>query len=71
MKPDLKIDQDDLVVLFHYTKFAFKGITFEKWCKDCKKSYLEYFNNKELFMKEQYTYSQYVNAQIIDISMWV
>ena len=68
MKADLIIDQEDLKVLFEHTKNAYKGMTFEKWCNECKKSYMSYFNNKKLFNSRRYTYSQFVNAQIIAIT---
>lgn len=64
MKPDLRIDQKDLKVLFTHTRFAYGNMTFENWCKECEKSYMSYFNNKELFSNRKYTYSQFVNAQI-------
>jgi hypothetical protein len=65
MKADLRIDQEDLNVLFQHTKGAYKNMTFENWCKECENSYISYFNNKELFSKRKYTYSQFVNAQIL------
>jgi len=68
MKPDLRIEQDDLKALFAHTRYAYENITFESWKKECKKSYISYFNNKELFSNRKYTYSQFVNAQIIAIT---
>ena len=68
MKPDLRIEQDDLKALFAHTKSAYGNITFESWKKDCKKSYMSYFNNKDLFNNRKYTYSQFVNAQVIAIT---
>ena len=68
MKADLRIEKDDLKVLFAHTRKAYGNMTFEKWCEDCKKSYLSYFNNKELFNNRKYTYSQFVNAQILAIT---
>lgn len=65
MKADLRIEQDDLKTLFAHTKGAFGNMTFTSWVKEDKKSYMSYFNNKELFSKKKYTYSQFVNAQII------
>ena len=68
MKADLRIETEDLKVLFAHTKGAYGNMTFENWSKECKKSYLSYFNNKALFNKRKYTYSQFVNAQIIAIT---
>lgn len=65
MRPDLKIKQDDLLTLFAHTRFAYGNITFASWSKECKNGYISYFNNKELFNRKEYTYSQWVNAQII------
>ena len=67
MTPDLRIETEDLKVLFSHTKGAYGNMTFAKWCEECKKSYLSYFNNKELFNNRKYTYSQFVNAQILAI----
>lgn len=68
MKANLKIDIEDLKVLFAHTKGAYGNVTFEQWCKECKKSYMSYFNNKKLFNNKKYTYSQFVNAQILAIT---
>ena len=68
MKADLRIEQDDLKVLFAHTRCAYGNINFENWCKECKKSYIIYFDNKELFSNRKYTYSQFVNAQIIALT---
>lgn len=68
MKPNLSIEINDLKALFTHTRCAYGNMTFENWCKECKKSYLSYFNNKELFNNCKYTYSQFVNAQIIAIT---
>jgi hypothetical protein len=65
MKPDLRIDPDDLKILFAHTKGAYPNLNFTNWCKECEKSYMSYFNNKELFNNKKYTYSQFVNAQIL------
>ncbi len=65
---NLTIDSNDLKTLWMHTKAAYGNKTFESWKKDCKKSYMSYFNNKELFMNRQYTYSEFVNAQIISIT---
>lgn len=65
MKADLRIDQDDLKALFAHTRSAYGDMNFANWCKGCEKSYISYFNNKELFSIRKYTYSQFVNAQII------
>lgn len=68
MKADLRIDLEDLKVLFAHTKAAYGNMSFSNWCKECEKSYISYFNNKELFNRRKYTYSQFVNAQIIAIT---
>ena len=67
-KPDLKIDQEDLKILFLHTRMAYKNISFKDWCIECNNSYLIYFNNDELYNKRQLTYSQFVNSQIISIT---
>lgn len=64
MKADLRISQDDLKALYLATRAAYGNMTFSNWCQECEESYMTYFNNKELFGKRQYTYSQFVNAQI-------
>lgn len=68
MKPNLSIDVNDLKTLFAHTKFAYGNMSFFTWCSECKKSYISYFNNKELFNNRKYTYSQFVNAQILAIT---
>ena len=68
MKADLRIDLEDLKVLFAHTKSAYGNMSFSNWCKECEKSYMTYSNNKELFNRRKYTYSQFVNAQIIAIT---
>ena len=64
---NLKIEQEDLKVLFARTKCAYGNMTFENWKEECKKSYLSYFNNKKVFSNRKYTYSQFVNAQILSL----
>lgn len=68
MKADLRIDSDDLKALFVLTRFAYGNMTFKNWYKECEKSYKNYFKNKVLFSKKMYTYSQWVNAQIIKLT---
>jgi hypothetical protein len=68
MKPNLNIDEKDLQILFSYTKGAYQNMTFDNWKVDCKKSYLSYFKNKDLFLNRKYTYSQFVNAQILSLT---
>lgn len=67
MKPNLNIDTEDLKILWLHTNKAYPNITFKQWRDECKKSYLSYFNNKELYNVRKYTYSQFVNAQITAI----
>ena len=67
MKADLRISQDDLKALFLHTRAAYGNMTFTNWCQECEESYMTYFNNKELLGKQKYTYSQFVNAQILAI----
>ena len=62
---NLQIDETDLKVLFLHTKCAYGNMTFEDWKIECKKSYISYFENKELYNNKRYTYSEFVNAQII------
>ena len=68
MKINLTIDQEDLKILFTHTGCAYPNMTFKSWAEECRKSYLSYFNNKTLFSNRKYTYSQWVNAQIISIT---
>ena len=68
MKPNLRIDTEDLQTLFVHTRESYGNIDFEDWSKECAKSYINYFNNKEMYNKRKYTYSQFVNAQIIAIT---
>tara|TARA_R100000935_G_C2745350_1_gene127580 strand:+ start:101 stop:319 length:219 start_codon:yes stop_codon:yes gene_type:complete len=67
MKANLKIDQKDLLALFSHTKGAYGNMTFLTWSKECLSSYITYFNNKALFNNKKYTYSEFVNAQILAI----
>lgn len=69
-KPNLKIDQEDLKVYFIHSKEAYPGMSFKNWCKDCEKAYLEYFNNKEMYNRKRYTYSQWVNDGIIILQQY-
>ena len=62
------IDQTDLKTLFAHTRVAYGNMTFDNWKKECKKSYMSYFNNKQLFNNKKYTYYQFVNAQIISLT---
>ena len=68
MIADLRIEQEDLKVLFLHTRRAYGNMSFNDWCKECESSYMSYFNNKELYTNKKYTYSEYVNAQIIAIT---
>ena len=65
MKANLEITQEDLKVLFAHTKSAYKNMSFENWKKESLKSYMSYFNNKDLFNNKKYNYSQFVNAQVM------
>ena len=67
MKANLKIDEKDLLALFSHTKGAYGNMTFSNWCKESIKSYMSYFNNKDFFNLNKYTYSEFVNAQILAI----
>ena len=64
MNANLKIDENDLKVLYSHTKGAYNHLTFEEWKDECKKSYISYFNNKALFNVRKYTYSQFVNYPV-------
>ena len=68
MKANLEITQEDLKILFQHTKSAYGNMSFENWKEECKKSYMSYFNNKSIFNNRQYTYSQFVNAQVLAIT---
>jgi hypothetical protein len=70
MKADLSITQEDLKVLFSHTKGAYKNMSFENWKEECLKSYMSYFNNKKIFNNRKYTYSQFVNAQVLALHCW-
>ena len=67
MQVDMRIDQDDLKAIYVHTRAAYGNITFQDWCQESEKSYMAYFKNKELYSTRQYTYSQFVNAQILAI----
>tara|TARA_R110000787_G_scaffold203084_2_gene313614 strand:- start:1465 stop:1674 length:210 start_codon:yes stop_codon:yes gene_type:complete len=69
MKANLQITQEDLKVLFSHTQNAYKSFSFEQWKKECLKSYMSYFNNKDLFNNRKYTYSQFVNAQVMSLHL--
>lgn len=69
MRANLKINNEDLKALYLQTKGAYKNISFTDWCKECQKSYISYFNNKEIFIYKKYTYSEFVNAQIIALQL--
>jgi hypothetical protein len=64
MKADLIVDLDDLKALFVQSRSVYGTMSFPDWCEECKKSYMSYFNNEELFRKKKHTYSQWVNSQI-------
>lgn len=68
MKPNLEITKEDLKTLYAHTKGAYPNKTFAEWCDECKKSYMTYFNNKSIYNINKYTYSQFVNAQILAIA---
>ena len=72
MKTDLKIEDQDLRILFlktQNTKFSSDG--YKKFIKECEESYLDYFNRNTNNL-EKYgtpkTYSQWVNGQIIALN---
>ena len=67
MTIDLNIAQDDLKTLFVHTRDAYNNISFSDWCKETEKSYISYFENKELFNYRKYSYSQWVNAQVVSL----
>jgi len=69
MTPDLKIEDQDLRILFlktESTKFSAQG--YSNFIKECEVAYLDYFN-RNMNNLEKYgtpkTYSQWVNGQII------
>jgi len=65
---DFTIESKDLEVLFLHTKVAHRNMSFENWKKESEKSYTIYFENKERFKYKKYSYSQWVNRQIISLS---
>ena len=67
MKANLKIDQKDLLALFSHTKGAYGNMTFSNWCKESMKSYMVYLKRIEQLNLKKYTYSEFVNAQILAI----
>ena len=44
---DFTIDKQDLQVLFLHTQDAYKGYTFERWEKEVKEAYSNYFHKRE------------------------
>ena len=65
MTLDSNILTQDLQTLFIHTRGAYNNINFQEWSKEAEKSYLSYFNNKELFSYRKYSYSQWVNSQVV------
>ena len=68
MKANLKIDQKDLLALFSHSKVAYGNMTFLTWSKECLKSYMIYLKRIEQLNLKKYTYSEFVNAQILAIN---
>jgi len=52
MKPNLKIEEQDLKILFIHTKAAYGVMSFNDWKKDCKKSYLVILKTSLCLLKE-------------------
>tara|TARA_R110002050_G_scaffold213532_1_gene349834 strand:+ start:1273 stop:1485 length:213 start_codon:yes stop_codon:yes gene_type:complete len=69
MRADLRINNEDLKALYLQAKGAYGNMTFKAWSSECEKSYMSYFNNKDLFNYKEYTYSQFVNAQTIALQV--
>tara|TARA_R110000765_G_scaffold389357_1_gene481797 strand:- start:45 stop:254 length:210 start_codon:yes stop_codon:yes gene_type:complete len=66
MKANLKIELDDLKALFTQSTSTNTNMTFADWSEECVKSYMIYFNNGIIIKSlPKYTYSEWVNAQII------
>lgn len=61
---DLSIDEEDLKVLFLHTKDAYKGYTFEQWCKEVKGNYVDYVGKRQ----NHKTFFEWVNGQILAIA---
>jgi len=61
---DFTIDEQDLEILFLYTRSAYKGLSFKQWIEEVKKSYSVHFEEREKPM----TFSQWVNGQIIALT---
>jgi hypothetical protein len=63
---NLQIDNNDLKILYIKTSFLYAN--FDEFKKECKKSYIEYFDrnthNIEKYGQPK-TFSQWINKQII------
>ena len=67
MKANLKIELDDLKAFFTLLQndLQYPNMTFADWSEEWVKSYMIYFNHEDIRRNSKYTYSQWVNAQII------
>ena len=61
---DLKINEEDLKILYLKTRFAYGNISFDNWNIDCLNSYKSFAENKTKVI----TYSQWVNGQILSLN---
>lgn len=70
---NFEIANDDLKLLFLYTKDAYKNKSFDNWLIEVKNSYKDYYN-RNLNNLQKYgnpkTFSQWVNGQIISLTMY-
>ena len=64
---DFTIDQEDLKILFLHVEEAYQGYTFEKFVFVTKQAYVIYAKSKE----NPKTFSQWVNGQIIYLTMYI
>jgi hypothetical protein len=61
---NLQIDLQDLKILYIKTSFLYAN--FDEFTKDCKQSYIEYYDKKTHSNSENIkTFSQWINKQII------
>jgi len=64
---NLQIDNNDLKILYIKTSFLYAN--FDEFKKECKQSYVEYYDKKTHSNSENIkTFSQWINGQIITLN---
>lgn len=66
---DLKIDFEDVKVLYIKCTYLHKNITLEQFGKACKRTYIEYYDKQTHLGNDNIkTYSQWINKQISSLN---